>query len=55
MRKVLETPYEGYLDDCDYSRVSGWCYRQDRPDAPLTLVVRSVDASGQPRDRCLHD
>ena len=47
MRKTLETPYEGYLDDCDYSRVSGWCYRQDRPDAPLTLVVRSVDGSGQ--------
>lgn len=48
MRKVLETPYEGYLDDCDYMRVSGWCYRHDRPDAPLTVVVREVGQNGTP-------
>ena len=41
MRRALEAPYDGHLDDCDYTRVSGWCYRSDRPDAPLTLVVRA--------------
>jgi molybdenum cofactor biosynthesis enzyme MoaA len=40
-RKPLETPYEGYLDHVDCTRLSGWCYRGDRPDDKLTLVVHA--------------
>ena len=42
----LGAPYEGYLDDCDCMRVSGWCYRSDRPDEPLTVVVRELGSNG---------
>jgi molybdenum cofactor biosynthesis enzyme MoaA len=43
VRKPLESPYEGFLDDCDFTRVAGWCYRSDRPEEPETLVVRAND------------
>jgi molybdenum cofactor biosynthesis enzyme MoaA len=54
---IQETPYEGFLDDCDFTRVSGWCYRRDRPDVALTVIVR---ANGQeiariPADRFRRD
>lgn len=41
MSGSLQSPYEGFLDDCDFTRVSGWCYRQDRPEEPVTVVVRA--------------
>ncbi len=55
--KALESPFEGFLDDCDYSRVSGWCYRRDRPEEPVTLVVRAnhEEIGRVPADRFRRD
>lgn len=41
MGSTSERIYEGFLDECDFSRVSGWCYRRDRPDSPMSLVIRA--------------
>lgn len=32
-------PYEGYVDDCDCTRIAGWCWRADRPDGPVELTI----------------
>jgi molybdenum cofactor biosynthesis enzyme MoaA len=52
-----ESPYEGFLDDCDYSRVAGWCWRRDRPEEPVTLVVRAnhEEIGRVPADRFRRD
>ncbi len=32
-------PVEGYVDNCDRTHVSGWCWRSDRPDGAVELSV----------------
>ncbi|MCK6447961.1 MAG: radical SAM protein [Planctomycetes bacterium] len=32
-------PHEGFVDDCDCTRIAGWCWRADRPDEPVELVI----------------
>jgi uncharacterized radical SAM superfamily Fe-S cluster-containing enzyme len=41
--ELRDPPYEGFVDDCDCTRVSGWCWRADRPDEPVELVIRDRD------------
>ncbi|MBI5435458.1 MAG: radical SAM protein [Planctomycetes bacterium] len=32
--------FEGFVDDCDCTRIAGWCWRSDQPDASVELVIR---------------
>lgn len=32
--------FEGFVDDCDCTRIAGWAWRADRPDAEVELVIR---------------